>query len=40
MLVRKLKQTDNRSRCSSWVSIERTDTHINIGNYYIPPSTQ
>ena len=28
-------QTDNLSRCNSRVPIERTDTHINIGNSYI-----
>ena len=40
MLVKKLKQTDNRSRYSNSVSIERTDTHINIGNSYISGSIQ
>ena len=40
MLAKKLKQTDNLSRCSSWVPIERTDTRTNFGNSYISASIQ
>ena len=32
---KKLIQPDNLFRCNSWISIKKTDAHINIGNSYI-----